>query len=181
MMQELRGSGGFMRLCVFLLTFLCFIQYLIGQVSAAQQNGASPVTYYVDNREGSDSNSGKSAENPWRTLDRVNAIIFQPGDKILFKADTRYQGRLKPQGSGGMIHGRPNPVIIDMYGDGGKPLIEAGGAHKAALYLYNVEYWEINNLEITNTGKQPKAGRSGVYVHIKDFDTAHHIQLKNLH
>ena len=33
-----------------------------------------------------------------------------------------------------------------------KPLIECGGAAEDAVLLKNQEYWEIENLEITNTG-----------------------------
>ena len=171
-----------MRLCmIFCFTCLCIFNSLTDNLSAVQQSSSNSRTFYIDSRLGNDNNSGTSPEQPWQTLDKVNSVIYKPGEKILFKAGTHYNGQLKPQGSGAMSNGKARPVIIDMYGDGDKPLIEAGGIHRAALYLYNVEYWEINNLEITNTGKHPKARRTGVFVHINNFGTAHHIHLKNLH
>ncbi|MBD0381855.1 hypothetical protein [Paenibacillus sedimenti] len=41
------------------------------------------------------------------------------------------------------------------------------------VHLYNVEYWEIRNLEITNTGVEREAKRKGVFVQVHNFGTAH--------
>ena len=35
---------------------------------------------------GDDGNNGTSQDSAWRSLDKVNATTFAPGDKILFKA-----------------------------------------------------------------------------------------------
>ncbi len=137
--------------------------------------------YYIDSNEGEDTHDGKSKKTPWKTLSKVNSITFSPGDKILFKAGTKYFGQLKPNGSGKLIKGKPYPIIIDIYGKGDKPCIDAQGEFESALYLFNVEYWEVNNLEIMNKGKKRKPRRKGVFIHIKDYGTAHHIQLKNLY
>ena len=45
------------------------------------------TTYYVDAKNGSDTNDGKSEETAWKSFDRVNEKTFLPGDKILLKAD----------------------------------------------------------------------------------------------
>jgi len=148
---------------------------------SAGAESAIAETYYVDGVHGSDMSTGASAQAAWRTLDRVNSIVFQPGDRILFRAGTRYRGQLKPQGSGTQVDGKTDAIVVGMYGDGAKPRIEAAGEYQAALYLYNVECWEINNLEVTNRGNQREASRYGVYVHIDDFGTASHIHLKSLY
>ena len=44
-------------------------------------------TFYVDSINGSDDNSGKSTQSAWKSLEKVNATTFKPGDKILFKTD----------------------------------------------------------------------------------------------
>ena len=49
-------------------------------------------------------------------------------------------------GSGSSLH----PIVIDIYGSGEKPIIVANGTQLSTLYFRNQEYWEINNLEITN-------------------------------
>ena len=141
------------------------------------KGGSMTVTYYLDSDSGDDKNNGTSPEQAWESLNHVNGVIFKPGDRILFKAGTRYSGQLKPQGSGQ----QEKPIIIDMYGEGDRPRIDGEGAVRQTLYLYNVEYWEISNLEITNKGKDRQPRRKGVFVHIEDFGTAHHIHLKNLY
>jgi len=133
--------------------------------------------FYVDSTDGNDNYSGTSPEQAWKSLVPVNSTIFVPGDKILFKAGTSYTGQLKPQGSG-----EPNePIIIDMYGDGNKPRINGEGLFLETVLLENVEYYEISNLEITNTGPTRVAGRKGVHLKLNDFGVAHHIHLKNLY
>jgi len=156
------------RTLVVLLTILSF------------QGMGTAESYYLDSVGGRDGNPGTSPQEAWQTLEKVNSILFKPGDRICFKAGTRYRGQFKPKGSGNLVDGRPNSIVVDMYGEGERPRIEAQGKYQAALYLYNVEYWEINNLTITNHGPQRKARRYGVYVHIENFGTAHHIQLKSL-
>ncbi|MCK5175305.1 MAG: right-handed parallel beta-helix repeat-containing protein, partial [Planctomycetes bacterium] len=137
-------------------------------------------TYYVDSDLGNNNNDGLSEEQPWQTLAKVNSRVFLPGDKILFKADTAYLGQLKLAGGG-----EPgNPAIVDMYGDGNKPLIDGDG-YLAALLLENVQYWEVSNLEIINDGataKQPEAVDERYGVHIKAYNTGtrNHLYLRNL-
>jgi len=43
------------------------------------------ATYYVDATNGNDSNNGISGLTPWKTIAKVNASNFNPGDQILFK------------------------------------------------------------------------------------------------
>ena len=138
------------------------------------------TTYYVNNIEGDDGNEGTLPQRAWKSLKKVNETIFKPGDRILFAANSRYAGQLKPQGCGALIDGEIHRIVIDMYGEGKKPRIDARGKYESALYLYNVEYWQVCNLEITNMGAERQAGRMGVYVHINNFGTANHIHLKNL-
>ncbi|WP_374164821.1 right-handed parallel beta-helix repeat-containing protein [Arcticibacter sp. MXS-1] len=135
-----------------------------------------PATYYVDAIHGNDAHAGTSPSSAWRTLDKVNTVHFSPGDKLLFKAGTSYQGQLRPKGSG--VEGRP--VVIDRYGQGAKPTIAAEGLFDAALYLHNQEYYEINNLILSNKGPGRKAKRYGVHVEIHDFGTAHHLVLRGV-
>ncbi len=145
---------------------------------------ASGVVYYVDNLGGSDSNDGSSPGSAWQSLDKVNATTFAPGDQILFKADGTWNGRLWPKGSGAF----GSPIVIDMYGSGSKPLIAGVTSELEAVYLKNQEYWEINNLEITNRStlpfdrnwQNPRGQRRGVYILNEEAGILNHIQLKNL-
>ena len=139
------------------------------------------TTYYVDSDTGRDTNPGRSPAAAWRSLERVNEATFLPEDRILFKAGTRYASQLKPKGSGRVTGGKVVPITVDMYGQGPKPRIDAEGKYESAVYLYNVQGWEVRNLEITNTGPTRKPRRRGVVVRIRDFGTARHIKLEKLY
>ncbi|MDH3322433.1 MAG: right-handed parallel beta-helix repeat-containing protein [Flavobacteriaceae bacterium] len=133
-------------------------------------------TYYVNADLGDDNNNGTSAKSAWKTLWKVNQQVFKPGDKILFASNNSFEGVLKPKGSGK----KGAPIQIDQYGEGKKPVLNGNGWNEFTLLLYNVEYWEIRNLEITNQGKEPKAKRRGVIVRAEDFGDCHHIVLEGL-
>jgi hypothetical protein len=135
------------------------------------------TAYYVDSANGSDENSGTAPENAWKSLARVNSMMFSPGDRILLKSGSRFRGQLKPGGSGR----EGVPIIIDRYADGAKPLIEPEGRFNEALLLKNQEFWEVNNLELTNRGPTRERLRCGVRVSSWDFGTMRHIHLRNLY
>lgn len=111
----------------------------------------------------------------WKSLAKVNATRFRPGDRILLRSGSVWHGQLWPKGSG--AEGRP--ILVDMYGGGVKPVIHGDGLAEDAVLLENQEYWEIENLEITNTGTTP-AVRRGVHVEVENFGEAHHIYLRSL-
>jgi len=134
--------------------------------------------FYVDSVDGNDNNCGTSPDKAWKSLDRVNNTTFLPGDKIFFKAGCVWTGQFKPKGSGS----QGNPIIIDKYGsDSNKPRIDGEGDVLDTLLLQNVEYWEVNNLEITNLGPTRVNWRTGVRVSANNCGTLHHIHLKNLY
>jgi len=134
------------------------------------------TTYYIDAKTGKDNNNGQSKKQPWASIFKVNKQTFNAGDKILFKAGHQYSGVLEPKGSG-----KPNaPIIIDSYGEGTKPQINGNGWKPHALLLHNIQYWEVNNLAITNHGKKSKARRRGVIVSAENIGELHHIVLRNL-
>ncbi|NME70367.1 right-handed parallel beta-helix repeat-containing protein [Flammeovirga aprica] len=133
-------------------------------------------TYYVNSKKGNDKNNGTSKKTAWKTLWKVNQQEFKPGDQILFASGTSYTGQLMPKGSG-----TEEAVIkIDRYGKGEKPQIDGQGLKESTVYLYNVEYWEVRNLKVTNKGGEAKAKRRGVVVRAEDFGDCHHIVLEGL-
>ncbi len=133
------------------------------------------TVYYVDSVAGSDGNNGAAPESAWKTLGKVNRTTFKPGDRILLKSRSAWDGQLWPKGSGVAGH----PILLGMYGAGVKPIINGHGLAEDAVLLKNQEYWEIENLEITNTGVGP-AVRRGVHLALENFGEAHHIYLRSL-
>src|SRR5947209_5541441 len=152
--------------------------FLIVLLSAASSLFAS--TFYIDSDSGNDGNDGSSPQHALKSLEAVNAKAFAPGDRLLFKAGSKFSGQLKPQGSGKLIDDKPQLIAIDMYGQGPKPRIDGEGQALDALLLRNVEYWDVANLEITNHGEQRAAGRTGVRVVSDGAGIMHGIHLHDL-
>ena len=46
---------------------------------------AFAATFYIDATNGNDSNNGLLTATPWKTIAKIIASSFQPGDQILFK------------------------------------------------------------------------------------------------
>ncbi len=140
------------------------------------RSASGRTAYYVDGRNGRDGNDGKSARTAWRSLGRVNSTVFKAGDRVLFRAGTRYSGRLQLRGVGR----KGWPVTVGKYGGAARPRIDGEGLSAEAVLLANGEYWEIADLEITNRGAMREPRRVGIRVRLDDFGTAHDITLKRL-
>jgi len=160
---------------------LSFILFRAGKEVYAQKSisvyAKSSTTYYVDAHSGNDHDPGTSPKTAWKTLDRVNKEIFQPGDSILFDSGMVYVGQLAPEGSGSP----GKSIVISKYADGNKPHIEGRGKFPETVLLSNVEYWDVRDLEISNKGEERVARRAGVRLVVSDFGTAHHIHLQDLY
>ncbi|MAO45876.1 MAG: hypothetical protein CL823_01870, partial [Crocinitomicaceae bacterium] len=102
-------------------------------------------TYYVSNTSGNDQFDGLSSEYAFKTLNKINSIIYNPGDTILFKSGESWEGMLWIKGSGNLN----NPIVIDSYGGEQKPIINGDG-YQACILIYNDDNIYINNLELFN-------------------------------
>ncbi len=113
-------------------------------------NTALGATYYIDSVAGLDSNNGTAITTPWKSVTKVNSKTLVAGDKIYLKCGSVWNGeQLKFSGSGSAA----SPIIVDQYGTGAKPILNGNGlttTDQGVVYLYNQQYIEINNLEITN-------------------------------
>jgi len=75
--------------------------------------------FYVS-AAGDDAASGRSQDESWRSLERVNREIFQPGDQLLFEAGSSFAGTLRLQIDGG---GRQRePVRVSSFRAGEAPI-----------------------------------------------------------
>jgi hypothetical protein len=133
--------------------------------------------YYVDSVAGSDTNDGKSPGHPWQNLDKVNTGIFAAGDWIYLKSGSHWDTYFAPGGSGAKHH----PVKVTSYGKGPLPSIDAHGKTLATLSLQNQEYWDVENLDVTNTSTEVIPWLRCIEVSLLDFGTAHGIVLKKLY
>lgn len=134
------------------------------------------LTYYLDYSNGNDLNNGLNPQLAWKTFTNVNAKTFQPGDSILLKSGEKWVEQFMPKGSGSA----GNPIVVEKYGGNVKPIIDGNGViSKGAVYLVNQEYWEINNIEITNNSTT-SGDRRGVHVAAYNGGLLNHIYLRNL-
>jgi hypothetical protein len=147
-----------------------------GGASASKCNGAGAVAgvYFVDSTAGHDSNDGLTPATAWQTLAKVNATTLAPGNALCFKAGGAWTGQLAPKGSGSATA----PIVVDQYGSGAKPRIAAGAGDLDAVLLLNLQYWEVNNLEVTNTQSGPGDYR-GICVRGQDAGTLNHVYIRN--
>jgi parallel beta-helix repeat protein len=136
--------------------------------------GGGPANHYVDSANGNDSFDGATPASAWRSIARVNATTFLPGNQICFHAGGSWTGELHPLGSGTAAA----PIVIDQYGTGAKPHIAGGAGNLQAFSLVNQSYWEINNLEITNDQGGPGDFR-GMSIRGRDVGVLHHIAIRN--
>ena len=132
---------------------------------------------YFISPAGQDTNSGLSIQSAWKTLYKVNQVIFQPGDQILFETGSTWYGQLKPQGSGES----GKPIIMSSYGDNARPVINIGKAEGAGIRLTNQSWWEISHIEVTS-GAAPELGigRQGIVTIAKgDDEHVRHIVVRD--
>jgi hypothetical protein len=143
-------------------------------------NAAGGVDYYIDGTAGRDTAAGTTPATAWKTLAKANARTFQPGDRILLKAGTQWQNQqLWPKGSG-----RDGaPITISAYGTAGarRPYIATNGnvaspfnadgtknpqtvGLTGAVVLRNQQYWDINNVELSNDNDFATDITTGTYV-----------------
>ncbi|MEE4217826.1 MAG: hypothetical protein V2I48_09465 [Xanthomonadales bacterium] len=122
-------------------------------------------------------------------FDRYREATLAPGDQLLFERGKEFNGMFAPRAVGA-----PGQVItISAFGEGPKPVIHNGGVihpHptragetvSAAVLLFNAEYVELSELEVTNNngGDQDDEPLMGIYVLAEDTGKYHeHIYIEN--
>ena len=138
----------------------------LASICLLASNGLSAATYYLDALKGQDGFAGTNPTRAWKSLERVNEHVFQPGDRLLLRSGQFWRGALLLNGSGTTAQ----PITIGSYGDGERPVLHGDGKtdHDATrkkpisctIRLFNQEHWKIENLEITNYNPAEEGGLS---------------------
>ncbi|UCC98447.1 MAG: right-handed parallel beta-helix repeat-containing protein [Phycisphaerales bacterium] len=115
------------------------------------------VTYYVS-PSGDDGNPGTSTQRAWRTLDKVNALDLNPGDRVLLEAGHDYPGNLllTAEDAGTPVQ----PVVIGSYSSG-RAMIKAGDG--SGVTVQNAGGVEVKDLIVTGDDYKTNVG-SGVKI-----------------
>ena len=151
---------------------LCLIALLAHELSAAD--------FHINSKTGKDSNTGLSPKQAWKSLERLSQKTFQAGDRIFFACDTEYFGTFQAKGSGELVNGKMKTIKVMAYGEGKIPVIYGQGKVLAPIILRDVEGWEIQDLELTNTGSERKPKRYGILIENNNLKVARHIILRDL-
>ncbi|MCP4044615.1 MAG: hypothetical protein GY732_01330, partial [Gammaproteobacteria bacterium] len=121
-------------------------------------------------------------------FDTYREATFQPGDSILLERGRVFTGMLAPE----TVGTAENLITISSFGDGPKPIINnngvihphpvrAGATVSAGILLFNAEYVELSNIEVTNNnGGDQDEDLFGIYVLSENTGKAHnHIYVED--
>lgn len=164
-------------------------------------------TYYISSLNGNDANDGHSMATAFRSLDRINSIRLNPGDKVLLECGSAFEDQALQIRDGGTEEAL---IEIASYGEGNLPVIHTNGKGiwyqdygtlldfkfhvnagyvSSAVLLYDAQNILIHHIEITNHSKNiigelysaaDKMDRTGVAVVAKNKGTLRNITLRNL-
>jgi hypothetical protein len=110
-------------------------------------NNPKSSVYYIDFVSGNDSNSGKSAGDPWKTAKNVSSVGIIAGDQLLFKGGVVYSGEILLES----LEGLQNcPIVIAAYGEG-QAIIDAGNF--TGIGIRNSENIVVKNFIIRGNGR----------------------------
>ena len=136
---------------------------------------AQDKTYFVS-PDGNDAASGLSVKDAWKSIDKVNSFVFQPGDKVLFESGKTFYGQLKVQGSG--VEGKP--ITLSSFGGSERPVINFGAAEGAGILLENVDHWEVVGMEVVSYEPYKIGiGRQGIVVRISKPGNSDHFVIRD--
>ena len=166
--------------------------------------------YYISSLKGDNSNDGSTEGKAWETLDKLEEVDLQPGDRVLLESGSVFNGFIHLKDVSGTAE---NPIEITKYGGEEKPIINGNGegiwyqdyiepldnaGHRGKGYvsstilLYDTDFIKINNLEITNESDDfdylsegdkvsQRMDRTGVAGIAKNGGTMESIQLEDLY
>jgi hypothetical protein len=103
----------------------------------------------VDSRAGDDDYPGTSDRKAWRSLEKVNASAFLPGDKILFRRGSSWTSQLVIAAQGSPAR----PIVFEAFGRGPRPRIDLAGKVSDAVLISNAQHVIFRDFELTNTGR----------------------------
>lgn len=168
------------------------------------------TVYYVSSINGNDGNDGLSKDGAFLTLDKINSINLNPGDKVLLEKGSVFENQFLHIENAGDINGEP--IEIASYGDGeymphiatnGKGLWHQDygtkldfehhvykGEVSSSILLFDTENIVVRDIEISNKedfvdletySRADKTDRTGVAAVAKNRGTLHSITLDNLY
>lgn len=156
---------------------ILFIGIILTGISCSENSGLTGKNYYFDAKNGKDSNSGTSAGQAFRSLEKIRSLKIKPGDSILLKSGAIFTEQLYFSGKGK----ENQPIVIGKYGGEQKPHLKGNGTFQEMLHVYNSENVVIRDMEISNKGKKALPHLTGLLVELYNYGTARNITVDNLY
>lgn len=128
--------------------------------SVAQQK-----KYYVA-ATGNDNSDGMSAQTAWKTIAKINAFDFKPGDSLFFEGGIIFNGNIKLSSDDNGSAGKP--VVFTSFGKG-NATINAGD--EDGLLAVNTSFFKLISLNFEGSGVNTNKG-SGIHFFANDSVTA---------
>jgi hypothetical protein len=105
------------------------------------------TTYYLDSKSGNNFHAGAQASSPWQTLRYASSMLYHPGDQILFKAGSVWQGETLDIST---TDESDEPITVGTYGTGSQPVLDGLNSASSPVTLNNARNVVINGLTIQN-------------------------------
>jgi hypothetical protein len=121
--------------------------------------------YYVSG-SGRDSNPG-TREKPWKTVSKINATNFNPGDTILLEGGSLFPGTICLDSLDSGSEGKE--IFIGSYGNG-RAIIDGGKSE--GFVIEGCKYLSLNNLEIKGSGRKEGNNSDGVFITLSEHVNA---------
>jgi hypothetical protein len=124
------------------------VQFAGNGIASANLGGNH--TFFVDAVIGNDASNAHTPGAAWRSVAKVNASYFSPGDTILFQSNQKWVARLIPRSSGTA----GSTILFSSYGSGAKPVISRGnciysfGQDSTCGIFVTQKYLTFDGLEI---------------------------------
>lgn len=156
---------------LFLITRCCFFSLCF--ISCIKP--VSATNYYFSSSSGDDSRQKNSADQPWKSIEKLNDIFSQlrPGDSVLFKKGDLFYDTINIKASGSA----EKPIVFASYGNGPKPVITSlktitnwKATETKNIYVSSVEIPNrlqvvLLNNEPQRMGRYPNSGYSYIDSH----------------
>jgi len=151
-----------------LWTSLCLLGGILPRMLLAADYFVAP--------SGDDHAAGTSPEAAWRSVARVNASSFRPGDQILFQANQDFRGNLRlAQNSAGQSNA---PVTISSFGVGHAKLL---AGRETGITIENAGWVTISNLTVLGDGSSNNIGYGILFDNrLDEFRRLEHVGLENV-
>ncbi|MCK4881161.1 MAG: right-handed parallel beta-helix repeat-containing protein, partial [Bacteroidales bacterium] len=120
------------------------------------------TVYYISS-DGDDNNSGKSPNRAWKTIERVNAQSYSPGEKILFRGGEEFEGTIIFTSEDAGSH--ESRVIISSFGAERAIIMGMG---KEGIRVDSCHFLGISNLNLIGSGRKSGNNSDGLFIQKSD-------------